>query len=198
MNSSRFWNLRYPVAAGLAVLALFVGVTLFVPEKASATVLVARHEVCAGCAITAKDVVSRAVSPAALPAEHFEDVAAVVGKTAAVGLSAGTVLQPSLLIENAVKELRPGEVAFALEVTDPAVAGFANAGQAVEVWGAGALDGNTLLASHARVLGTQNVKESFLGTGNSAAIAFLAAPEDEARRVIAAKSESELSFVIRK
>ena len=196
---NRFWNWRYPLAAGLAIMAVFVVVTLFLPEKAGASVVVVvKHEICAGCEITAKDVRLSTLTPSAVPQDHFQKADRVIGKTAAVNLSSGTVLQPALLVENAVEDLRTGEVAFAIEVSDPAVAGFSKTGQPVEIWCSGGNVDGELLASNARVVGVKAVSESFLGTGNSAAIAYLAAPEDEARRVIAAKADYDLSFVVRR
>lgn len=185
------------MAAGLAILGLFVAVTLFLPQKDTAKTLVVKHEVCAGCEITARDVGWKTLAPTALPATHLQQAEAAVGKTAAVNLSPGTVLQPSLLVENAVEDLRPGEVAFALEVDDPALAGFSKTGQTVEVWSSGSSLDSELLATNVRVAGVKAVSQNFLGTGNSNAIAYLAAPETEARRVIAAKRDSDLSFVIR-
>lgn len=198
MSINRFWNWRYPLAAGLAILAVFVVVTLFLPEKAAATVVVVKHEVCAGCEITAKDVGLSALAPSGVPRDRYQNTDRVIGKTAAVNLSSGTVLQPALLVENAVEDLRTGEVAFAVEVSDPAVAGFSKTGQRVEIWCSGGNVDGELLASNARVVGVKAVSESFLGTGNSASIAYLAAPEDEARRVIAAKADYDLSFVVRR
>ncbi len=198
MSINRFWNWRYPLAAGLAILAVFVVVTLFLPEKTDTTVVVVKHEVCAGCEITAKDVGLSTLAPSGVPRDHYQKADRVIGKTAAVKLSAGTVLQPALLVENAVEDLRTGEVAFALEVSDPAVAGFSKTGQPVEIWCSGGNVDGELLASNARVVGVKAVSESFLGTGNSASIAYLAAPEDEARRVIAAKADYDLSFVVRR
>ena len=153
MSINRFWNWRYPLAAGLAILAMFVMVTLFLPEKAAATAVVVKHEVCAGCEITAKDVRLSALTPSAVPQDHFLKADRVIGKTAAVNLTSGTVLQPALLVENAVEDLRTGEVAFAIEVSDPAVAGFSKTGQPVEIWCSGGNVDGELLASIARVVG---------------------------------------------
>lgn len=198
MSMNHFWNWRYPLAAGLAVLAVLVVVTLFLPEKSGINAVIVKNEVCAGCAITAKDVKISTLSAAGIPRDHFQKTNHVIGKTAAVNLTAGTVLQPALLVENAVEDLRTGEVAFAIEVSDPAVAGFSQTGQPVEIWCSGGNRDGELLATNARVVGVKAVSESFLGTGNSASIAYLAAPEDEARRVIAAKADYDLSFVVRR
>ena len=67
----------------------------------------------------------------------------------------------------------------------------------VEIWGAGDSGEGELVAAGVRVLGVELPQESLLSTTNADTVAYLAAPEDEARRVIAAKTKYKLSFVLR-
>lgn len=124
MKFKRFWNWRFPLAGALAALALAVGVTIFLPQKSHTAALVARSEICAGCEITAREVQVRGLDPRAVPEKYLASPQDVEGRKAAVALEAGTILQPSLLLENSMGDLREGEVAFALSIDDPAVAGF--------------------------------------------------------------------------
>ncbi|MCI6585426.1 MAG: RcpC/CpaB family pilus assembly protein [Mobiluncus sp.] len=197
MKFKRFWNWRFPLAGALAALALAVGVTIFLPQKSHTAALVARSEICAGCEITAREVQVRGLDPRAVPEKYLAAPQDVEGRKAAVALEAGTILQPSLLLENSMGDLREGEVAFALSIDDPAVAGFSQTGQTVEIWSSEPQTENQLLATGVRVLGVEASKDSLLGTSQSKAIVYLAANEESARKVVAAKDEHSLSFVLR-
>lgn len=198
MKFKRFWNWRFPLAGALAAVALVVGATMFLPHNEKTRVIVARVPICSGCEISPHDIQERGVDASSLPRNYFVKPVDVQGKKSAVSLEAGTVMQPGLLLENSLGDLQPGEVAFALSVDDPAVAGFSKTGQIVEIWSSDVDTDNQLLATGVRVLGTEATKESLLGTSNSKAIVYLAASEESARRVVAEKSKHELAFVLRK
>lgn len=197
MRFKRFWNWRFPLAAASAALALVVGATIFLPRPAGTRALVARVPICAGCEINPKDLRERRLDPGALPQHYFVQAGEVAGKKAAVALEPGTVVAPGLLLENSLADLAPGEVAFALSVEDPAVAGFSKTGQIVEIWSSSPSVDNQLLATNVRVLGMEAAKDSLLGATSSKAIVYLGDSEEAARKVVAAKSSHDLSFVLR-
>lgn len=185
------------MAGALAALALIVGATLFLPHSGEVKALVVRAPICAGCEIKARDLRERQVQRSALPQHYYLQATEVTGKKAAVALEPGTVMQPSLLLENSLADLAPGEVAFALSVEDPAVAGFSQTGQIVEIWSSNPNTENQLLATGVRVLGMEAAKDSLLGATSSKAIVYLGASEEAARKVVAAKSSQDLAFVLR-
>lgn len=197
MSLNRFLSWRYLIAAGLAALAIITAVTLFLPEKASAQALVVKSPICAGCEITASEITPRKVSASLLPSGSLDSPNQAVGQVAVTKLEPGTVIQKSLLLKNTVTDLEAGEIAFSLVLEDPAAASFAKAGQMVEIWGAGDSGEGELVAADVRVLGVELPQESLLSTADTDTVAYLAAPEDEARRVIAAKTKYKLSFVLR-
>lgn len=197
MKFTRFWNWRFPVAGSIAAVALIIGAGMFLPSHGKNTAVVARNFICAGCEITARDLRKSSVDGGVLPKNYYTDAPVVVGKKAAVALEPGTVMQPGMLVENAFNDLKPGEVAFALSVDDSAVAGFSKTGQVVEIWASNVNMGSQLLATGVRVLGIETAKDSLLGTGGAKNTAYLAAPEESARKVVGAKSTCDLSFVLR-
>lgn len=197
MRFNRFWNWRYPLAGFLAALALIIGVTLFLPRTTTVSTVVVRSQVCAGCEVQAKDLQQARLTPGAVPATSLRSIDEAAGKTAAVALTPGTVVQPAFLLQDSLKQLHPGEVAFTLEMKDPSLQGFSQTGRSVEIWCGGDSQNNQLLATDARILGVKSGKESLLSTSSSPDIIYLASSEESARRVIAARSDYDLFFVLR-
>lgn len=199
MNTQRFWRWRFPLAAALAALALLVGVSVFVPKTKGVSALVVRQAVCAGCVIPDSALQVKTVSASALPQDYLKTSREASGRTASVALSPGTVMQEGFTVETGVRDLKTGEVAFTLETTNPEVMGLSHSGLRVEIWadGESGVTESQILATDVRVVGVQLPEEGFLSTSAGAATVYLAASEEEARKVISAKSQHQLSFVLR-
>lgn len=92
------WHRRV-VAALLAALGMFALVThLSGNDGASGHVVVTTRAVSAGSSITSGDVTLHAIPQHLIPAGASDDLADVVGRSAAVSLSDRTVVQPGLLV----------------------------------------------------------------------------------------------------
>ncbi len=95
------WH-RRKIAAVLAALGVFALLTHFsgAAEPSGEVVVVART-INAGAALGAGDLSVTAVPLALIPADALRDPAEVVGRSAAVSLTAHTIVQPALLVSGA-------------------------------------------------------------------------------------------------
>ena len=95
------WH-RRKIAAVLAALGVFALLTHFsgAAEPSGEVVVVART-ITAGAALGAGDLSVTAVPLALIPADALRDPAEVVGRSAAVSLTAHTIVQPALLVSGA-------------------------------------------------------------------------------------------------
>ncbi len=95
------WH-RRKIAAVLASLGVFALITHFSgAAEPSAQVVIITRAISAGAALTAGDVSLAAVPEALVPADALTNPAEAVGRSAAVSLTAHTIVAPALLVSGA-------------------------------------------------------------------------------------------------
>jgi pilus assembly protein CpaB len=133
------WRRRHLLAAVCLACAAAVTVTaLRPPDPPTERVLTLATDLPAGSMLTADDLHLRDVSVGSQPSGVLRDVDAAVGRPLAVGLAAGTALQPAMLTGPGLAAAAPpGTVVLPVPVADAATARLAEPGQRIDLVAAG-------------------------------------------------------------
>lgn len=133
------WRRRHLLAAVCLACAAAVTVTaLRPPEPAAERVVVLAADLPAGRVMAADDVRVSEVPAGSQPAGVLRDEDDAVGRPLAVGLAAGTVLQPAMLTGPGLAAAAPaGTVVVPVPVADAATARLAEPGQRIDLVAAG-------------------------------------------------------------
>src|SRR5829696_7098791 len=129
------WRRRHLLAALCLACAAPVTVTaLRPPDPPVERVLTLTGDLPAGRVLTADDVRVRDVPAGTLPAGSLRDTGEAVGRPLAVGLTAGTALQPAMLTGPGLASAAPtGTVVVPVPVADAATARLAEPGQRIDL-----------------------------------------------------------------
>lgn len=133
------WRRRHLLAALCLACAAAVAVSaLRPPDPPAERVLTLTAELPAGSVLAADDVRLESLPVGAQPAGVLRDADEAVGRPLAVGLAAGTALQPAMLAGPGLASAAPpGTVVVPVPVADAATARLAEPGQRIDLVAAG-------------------------------------------------------------
>ncbi|GAA3509221.1 SAF domain-containing protein [Georgenia daeguensis] len=133
------WRRRHLLAALCLACAAAVAVTaLRPPDPPAERVLTLAADLPAGSVLAADDVRVEALPVGSQPAGVLRDADDAVGRPLAVGLAAGTALQPAMLAGPGLASAAPpGTVVVPVPVADAATARLAEPGQRIDLVAAG-------------------------------------------------------------
>jgi Flp pilus assembly protein CpaB len=195
------WRSRFVLAAACVGLACSVVAGSLTPEPPqTAAVVVTARDVAAGSRLTSSDLRVTRVARALAPAAAYAHVSSAKGRTAAAGLTAGTVVTPGLVAGDEVARSAPdGKVVVALpEGEDPTVA-LLGPGDHVDLLTTTG-HGSRYLAHRALVLpppGRQSGSAGLLGGGDDPAATLVVAVDPGEAEAIAARTDgSRLTAVV--
>nr|WP_210728447.1 SAF domain-containing protein [Cellulomonas septica] len=197
------WRSR-PALLALALAAAGLGVVgaLRPTPPSTVDVLVVVRAVAAGAVLVDQDVTVRALPAVVAPQGVATQADAVVGRVAAVDLTAGTPLVPGVLVA-ADATGPPGTVVATVRLVDQAAADLLRPGMRVDVLAAVPDEGEgRLVATRALVLPTPPSRSddaglAALGPADDAAPpVLLAVTPDEARALAGASATALLSAVV--
>ena len=206
------------VIIGLAVFIVGAAATFFVlrdddagaPGVGEATVLVATKEIPAGTsgAEAAKVVKTKNVAESAKPATAFTDPSQLVGRTVTLGVASGQIVTQEQFAQAQTRigtlRIPEGKTALAIQLGNvPGVAGFAGAGDRINIYGVvkSAVETRGQPAAHLIMQNTEvlNVNGATLASeqgqpGGQGLVFLLAVTPSEAERLVYMTSFEELYF----
>lgn len=197
LKTIRFWKWRYPLAAIAMALGLVSGALAFLPRAEGEDYLVAKREICAGCTLSPQDFELKTLPRGVGPDDAWRQVPEIGGATAAISIAPGTILSPRYVLGENWDQVAAGEMVLALELEDSGSIALARPGQRLEIW-AYREGQSELLTDNVRVLTLQREEAGTLSLKNAATLVYLTTDEDSARRILAARADAELSFMVRK
>ncbi|MDF1490102.1 SAF domain-containing protein [Tessaracoccus caeni] len=189
------WH-RRAIAALCAGLAVYlVAHQLLIPPELGTPVVVLAQEVGPGHRLTADDLHLERIPETAVPDHAATEVAPVLGKTVALPLPRGTVVQPALLASS--RTIEPGRALVPIVVGDERLLSVLRAGDRVSlVVGTG--DVAEPVTSDARISGLPGDDQG--GTmsvgGSRGALVMVDVPEAEAAAVAMLGQSGQLGLVI--
>lgn len=157
---------RRRILAVLATLAaVLTGLTALAPPRPETiTVLTAARTLPSGHTVTADDLASAPLPPAAVPDGAVRDPTSLVGQTLAGPVPAGQVLTPSALLRHRTDGV--ATVVAPLPLADERVAGLLEPGDRIDVLSADGQTGRTTVVARAVTVVTGAITdESAVGTG---------------------------------
>ena len=181
------------VAAAVAVLALWSAVRPAAP--ATRAVVVARHTLVAGAPLTEADIELRALPLTALPDRAVQDVGAVLGRTAAAGLTTGSVLTEASVVAPRTHS-RPGVVTAPVRVRDADVLALLHPGDRVDVLSTDTDGRATVIARSAVVVVVPQAGDGGAFGSDKADLLLVEVGDAEASRVAAAGGQ-EVTVMLR-
>lgn len=194
------WH-RRPLAAAAAVLAVLATVAALSPEApVGSPVVVSASALSSGARLTAHDLVVRQVGPEVLPEGAVTDPAAVVGRTLAAPLTAGSMLTEVDVVAPRAGAGREGAVLAPVRLADPEVVGLLRVGDTVDVLGADAASGAVdVVAADARVASLPRAPEEgglFASGPSSGALVLVEVTPRTSLALAQASAAGPLSLVL--
>ena len=196
----RLPSLRGPwVRRGLAVVLLLAALVLALKPgptsgRTTAPVLVARHDLTPGSALSAGDVALRPMPTDLLPTGALTTVRAATGHVLGGAVRAGEPITDVRLVDSGLSGETPGMSAVPVRLADPAVADLLHPGVRVDVVTIDQTDDPAVLASGAIVL---TVRDADTAPGEHGRLVVLALPEQVATRVAAVSLRQPVTVTLR-
>lgn len=192
------YRVRHVLTALVALAGVWWIVGQFAPQPDQRMVVVVTRDINSGENVTESDVALTEVPTAVLPADAATELTDIVGNSAIIGLSPGTVLTESMVAgPNLGYSLAPGEVVVPVTFADRGSLSVAKVGQ--EVWLYASTDEEvSRVGSAARVLAVFSHKDSGLFEANVDNITdvLVAIQASEARVLLEALSSGPLRAVL--
>ncbi|MDO5677767.1 MAG: SAF domain-containing protein [Propionibacteriaceae bacterium] len=190
------WHRRLAGSALAALAVLMVGAALANPDEPTSPAVVAAHPLPAGHIVTEADVRLAHLPPIALPEEAITDVAEVAGRSTAVAVAGGTILQPPLLATSHSTD--PGRALVPIALRDAGLRALLKPGDQVTLVTTG-YDEVTVLTADARVavLATPPGSSPLsMPSADQGALILMDVPVAEAPLVAALGQEGGLRIVL--
>jgi pilus assembly protein CpaB len=186
---------------GLAALLLALAGLLAIPRPPGSSapggveVLVAAHDM-AGGVLTATDLRTARLPPAAVPAGALPVDGSAVGRQLAGAVRRGETLTDARVVGPTLARLAggPGAVAAPIRLADATVAGLVHQGDRVDVVAVTGSGATSTVVSGAEVLAVPPLPD---GEARDGALIVLAVPEWTAARVVASALEARLAITLR-
>lgn len=180
------------LAAGLAALAVLVGVRgTAPPPPATRAVVVAARDLAGGAPLGATDLVVRRLPAEAVPSGSRASPGALTGRTLAAPVRAGEVLTDRRVVAPSLVEGYPGLVAVPVRVAEAGVLGMLRVGDRVDVVAAPVQSGRAWVAAPgAQVVAVPSPEEGEATSVDTVGggLVVVAVPPDEALGLVAAAS----------
>ncbi|SDD90102.1 SAF domain-containing protein [Auraticoccus monumenti] len=194
------WH-RRPLAAAAAVLAVLATVTALSPQAPPGSpVVVSASALGSGVRLGTEDLVVRWVQPEVLPEGAVTDPAAVVGRTLAAPLTAGSMLTDVDVVAPRSEDGRDGGVLAPVRLADAEVVGLLRVGDTVDVLGADAASGAVgVVATDARVASLPRPDEEgglFASGPSSGALVLVEVSSSTSLALAQASAAGPLSLVL--
>lgn len=187
---------RRALAAAAAAGAVLLGFQAAAPPPAPTSMVVAAaRDLPAGSVITAHDVSTRALPPAAVPAGAVAAATTLLGRTTTGPVREGEVLTDVRVVNGSLLDGYPGRVAAPVRIADAGAVSLLRVGDTVDVVAAdpqGRREAVTV-AEGAAVVALPRSGGSSLATGG---LVVLAVSDDTARSLAAAAVSGYLSVVL--
>lgn len=142
------WHRRLVGAALAAASVLMLGTALSAPESPTEAAVVATSALPAGHTLTASDLEVAHLPPDAIPDGALTDAAELLGRSTAVPLGEGTILQAPLLASSRATE--PGRALVPIALRDEGLRALLHPGDQITLIASG-YDDAQVLTSDARV-----------------------------------------------
>ncbi|MFD0866862.1 SAF domain-containing protein [Tessaracoccus lubricantis] len=191
------WHRRVVGAALAAVAVLTLGNAISAPDAPTEAAVVIAAELPAGHVLTASDLKLAQLPPDALPDGALTRVDGLVGRSTAVSLGAGTVLQPGMLATS--RSTEPGRALVPIMLRDEHVRSLLNPGDRISLIASG-YEEVEVLTDDARVAVLGNAPSGgspfSVGGGASGPMILVDVPAAQAPLVAAYGQDGGLRIVL--
>lgn len=190
------WHRRAVGAILAAGAVLLLATALRTPTPTTAVVVTA-SDLPAGHTLTSADLTVGQLPPGAVPADAVLSPSDIEGRTTAVPLSAGTILQPGLL--GGDHSTAEGSAVVPILVADEGLRAMLRPGDTVSLVAPGP-EGLIVVASGARVVALPEAEQAgsqvALASGRQSELILVEVPEAEAGEVASLGQAGEMSVVL--